>query len=123
MHFCYCDTLSVFIFMSDTALPPTKYSIVLVQSSLVLLPLLFLTLFSPSSSPSLPFLFLYLSLTSFPLPPPLSLPHPFPLPLPPPFFLCIQEEYIAAVDAGEAATWPYISRVRAHCYVEMTLDK
>jgi hypothetical protein len=28
-----------------------------------------------------------------------------------------------AVDVAEAATWPYISRIRAHCYVEMTLDK
>ena len=27
------------------------------------------------------------------------------------------------MDVAEAATWPYISRIRAHCYVEMTLDK
>ena len=32
-------------------------------------------------------------------------------------------EYLEVIAAGEAATWPFISRIKAHCYVEMTLDK
>ena len=27
------------------------------------------------------------------------------------------------LDAAQANTWPFISRIRAHCLVEMTLDK
>jgi len=32
-------------------------------------------------------------------------------------------EYHRLVAVGEANTWPFISRIRAHCQVEMTLDK
>jgi TAG lipase/steryl ester hydrolase/phospholipase A2/LPA acyltransferase len=34
-----------------------------------------------------------------------------------------ETEYSDAMDAGEAATWPSICRIRAHCHVEMTLDQ
>ena len=32
-------------------------------------------------------------------------------------------EYLEVLDAAQANTWPFISRIRAHCLVEMTLDK
>eukprot|EP01034_Spumella_vulgaris_P028708 gene28708-35615_t len=32
-------------------------------------------------------------------------------------------EYLEVLDAAQANTWPSISRIRAHCLVEMTLDK
>ena len=37
--------------------------------------------------------------------------------------ILILTEYLEVMAAGEAATWPFISRIKAHCYVEMTLDK
>ena len=37
--------------------------------------------------------------------------------------IIILTEYLEVMAAGEAATWPFISRIKAHCYVEMTLDK
>ena len=33
-----------------------------------------------------------------------------------------EEEFIEVVRASEAATWPNIARIRAHCLVEITLD-
>ena len=33
------------------------------------------------------------------------------------------EEYMEVVSAGERNTWPSIPRIRAHCLVEITLDK
>ena len=32
-------------------------------------------------------------------------------------------EYLEVIAAGEAATWPFFSRIKAHCHVEMTLDR
>lgn len=32
-------------------------------------------------------------------------------------------EYLEVLDAAQANTWPFVSRIRAHCLVEMTLDK
>jgi hypothetical protein len=32
-------------------------------------------------------------------------------------------EYLEVLDAAQANTWPHIPRIRAHCLVEMTLDK
>lgn len=32
-------------------------------------------------------------------------------------------EYLEVLDAAQANTWPFIPRIRAHCLVEMTLDK
>jgi hypothetical protein len=33
------------------------------------------------------------------------------------------EEFLRIIEVGCKNTWPQISRIRAHCIVEMTLDK
>ena len=33
------------------------------------------------------------------------------------------KEYAEIVDVGQRNTWPFIARIRAHCGVEMALDK